>query len=77
MKKLLLIIILSLSFSSVAEVRCGGDLWNIQELVTQHDSFQVMITKHAFTKGGEFIDGQFYDEYGKLTSNFETLLEKY
>ena len=77
MKKLLLIIILTLSFSSIAEVRCGGDLWNIQAVVTQHDRYQVMITKHACTKGGEFIDGQFYDEYGKLTSNFETLLGKY
>jgi hypothetical protein len=34
MKKLLLIILLTLSFSSVAEVRCGGDLWNLQEVIT-------------------------------------------
>ena len=71
MKKLLLIILLTLSFSSVAEVRCGGDLWNIQEVVTQHDSYQVTITKHACTKGGEFIDGQFYDEDGKPTTPIE------
>ncbi len=62
MKKLLLIILLTLSFSSVAEVRCGGDLWNIREVVTQQDSYQVIITKHACTKGGEYIDGQFYED---------------
>ena len=52
-------------------MRCGGDLWNLQEVVTKHDSYQVTITKHACTKGGEFIDGQFYDEYGKPTSPIE------
>ena len=30
-----------------------------------------MITKHACTKGGEFIDGQFYDEYGKPVTPIE------
>ena len=62
---------LTLSFSSIAEVRCGGDLWNIQEVVSQQDSYQVIITKHACTKGGEVIDGQFYDEYGKPTTPIE------
>ena len=62
---------LTLSFSSIAEVRCGGDLWNLQEVVSQQDSYQVIITKHACTKGGEFIDGQFYDEYGKPTTPIE------
>jgi len=71
MKKLLLLTLLTLSFSSVAEVRCGGHLWNIQEVVSQQDSYQVIITKHACTKGGEFIDGQFYDEYGKPTTPIE------
>ena len=71
MKKLLLLTLLTLSFSSIAEVRCGGDLWNIQEVVSQQDSYQVIITKHACTKGGEFIDGQFYDEYGKPTTPIE------
>jgi hypothetical protein len=71
MKKLLLFTLLTLSFSSFAEIRCGGDLWNIQEVVTQHDSYQVTITKYACTKGGEFIDGQFYDEYGKPTTPIE------
>tara|TARA_B110000090_G_scaffold85669_1_gene97414 strand:- start:921 stop:1574 length:654 start_codon:yes stop_codon:yes gene_type:complete len=71
MKKLLLIILLTLSFSSVSEVRCGGDLWNLQEVVSQHDSYKIMITKHACTKGGEFIDGQFYDEYGKPVTPIE------
>jgi hypothetical protein len=71
MKKLLLIILLTLSFSSVAEVRCGGDLWTLQEVITPIDSYQVTITKHACTKGGEFIDGQFYDEDGKPTTPIE------
>ena len=71
MKKLLLLTLLTLSFSSIAEVRCGGDLWNIQEVVSQQDSYQVIITKHACTKGGVFIDGQFYDEYGKPTTPIE------
>jgi len=43
-------------------VRCGGDLWNIQEVVTQHDSYQVIITKQSCTKGSEYIDGQFYED---------------
>ena len=67
----LTLILLTLSFSSVAEVRCGGDLWNLQEVVTKHDSYQVTITKHACTKGGEFIDGEFYDEYGKPITPIE------
>ena len=53
------------------KISCGGTLWNIQEVVKQHDSYQVTITKHACTKGGEFIDGQFYDEYGKPISPIE------
>ena len=52
-------------------MRCGGDLWDLQEVVSLHDSYQVTITKHACTKGGEFIDGQFYDEYGKPISPIE------
>ena len=44
------------------KISCGGTLWNIQEVVTQHDSYQVTITKHACTKGGEYIDGQFYED---------------
>jgi len=58
----LILILFTLSFSSVAEVRCGGDLWDLQEVVTQHNNYQVIITKHACTKGGEYIDGQFYED---------------
>jgi hypothetical protein len=71
MKKLPILTLLILSFSSIAEIQCGGHLWNIQEVVSQQDSYQVIITKHACTKGGEFIDGQFYDEYGKPTTPIE------
>jgi hypothetical protein len=62
MKKLLLLTLLTLSFSSFAEIRCGGDLWTLQEVITPIDSYQVTITKHACTKGGEYIDGQFYED---------------
>ena len=71
MKKLPILTLLILSFSSIAEIQCGGHLWNIQKVVSQQDSYQVIITKHACTKGGEFIDGQFYDEYGKPTTPIE------
>ncbi|MDC1418829.1 hypothetical protein N8264_07225 [Candidatus Thioglobus sp.] len=71
MKKIPILTLLILSFSSIAEIQCGGHLWNIQEVVSQQDSYQVIITKHACTKGGEFIDGQFYDEYGKPTTPIE------
>ena len=43
-------------------MRCGGDLWNLQEVVTQHNNYKVIITKHACTKGGEYRDGQFYED---------------
>ena len=69
MEKPLLIIFFTISFSSVAEVRCGGDLWNIQEVVTPHDSYQLIITKHACTKGGEYINGQFYED-GKISKPY-------
>ena len=44
------------------KISCGGTLWNIQEDITPIDNYQVIITKHACTKGGEYIDGQFYEE---------------
>ena len=44
------------------KISCGGTLWNIQEDITSIDNYQVIITKHACTKGGEYIDGQFYEE---------------
>ena len=43
------------------KISCGGTLWNIQEDITPIDNYQVIITKHACTKGGEYIDGQFYE----------------
>ena len=65
----LIVILFTLSFSSVGEVRCGGDLWNLQEVVTQHNNYKVIITKHACTKGGEYRDGQFYED-GKLSKPY-------
>ena len=44
------------------KISCGGTLWNIQEDITSIDNYQVIITKHACTKGGEYIDGQFYED---------------
>ena len=43
------------------KISCGGTLWNIQENITLKDNYQVIITKHACTKGGEYIEGQFYE----------------
>ena len=43
------------------EIRCGGDLWTVQKVITKIDSYRVIITKYACTKGGEYIDGQFYE----------------
>ena len=65
----LILILFTLSFSSVGEVRCGGDFWNLQEVVTQHNNYKVIITKHACTKGGEYRDGQFYED-GKLSKPY-------
>jgi len=70
MKKLLLLILLTLSLPSVSEIRCGGDIWTVQVSITLIDRYQVIITKYACTKGGEFIDGQFYED-GKLSKPIE------
>ena len=43
------------------KISCGGTLWNIQENITLKDNYQVIINKHACTKGGEYIEGQFYE----------------
>ena len=73
MKKLLLLLLLSLGFTSYADVinyvkkQCGGELWTLQSTITPIDSYRVIITKFACTKGGEYIDGQFY-ENGKLST---------
>ena len=70
MKKLLLLILLTFSISSIAEIRCGGNIWTVQVSITPIDSHQVIITKYACTKGGEFIDGQFYED-GKPSKPIE------
>jgi len=62
LKPLLLFLLFTLSFSSFAEIRCGGDLWTLYEVITPIDNYQIKITKHACTKGGEYIDGQFYED---------------
>ena len=69
MKKILVLVLLTHSLSSFAEIQCGGDLWTLQKVITPIDSYQVIITKHACTKGGEYIDGQFY-ENGKPSTPY-------
>ncbi len=67
MKRLLLFLLLSLTIASFADVisnankQCGGQLWTLQISITPIDSYRVIITKHACTKGGEYIDGKFYE----------------
>ena len=68
MKRLLLFLLLSLTIASFADVisnankQCGGQLWTLQISITPIDSYRVIITKSACTKGGEYIDGQFYED---------------
>ena len=48
---------------SLAWNQCGGQLWTLQISITPIDSYRVIITKSACTKGGdEYIDGQFYED---------------
>ena len=47
---------------SLAWNQCGGQLWKVQISITPIDSYRVVITKYACTKGGEYIDGQFYED---------------
>ena len=54
------------NYQELTEVQCGGDLWTVQISITPIDSYRVVITKYACTKGGEYIDGQFYED-GKLS----------
>ena len=42
--------------------QCGGQLWKVQISITPIDSYRVVITKYACTKGGEYINGQFYED---------------
>ena len=69
MKKLLFLFLLfTFNISSYADVisiaqnRCGGQLWTVQISITPIDSYRVVITKYACTKGGEYINGQFYED---------------
>jgi hypothetical protein len=55
-------------YQKPTEVQCGGDLWNLKEVITPIDSYQIKITKYDCTRGGEYIDGQFYDHMGKLAT---------
>ena len=47
---------------SLAWDQCGGQLWTIQISITPIDSYRVVITKYACTKGGEYRNGQFYED---------------
>jgi len=55
------------SFNSNAETTCGGELWTLKISITSVDSYRVLITKHACTKGGEYINGEFYED-GELST---------
>jgi len=51
------------SVASRALTGCGRDLWTLNKSITpiKVDGYRVIITKSACTKGGEYIDGQFYE----------------
>ena len=77
MKRLLFLFFLFVfnipSFADIksnAEDQCGGDLWTVQISIYPIDSYRVIITKYACTKGGEYIDGKFY-ENGKPSTPLE------
>ncbi len=57
---------------SLAWNQCGGQLWKVQISITPIDSYRVIITKYACTKGGEYIDGQFYED-GKPSTPWKGL----
>jgi len=59
MRKVFIIVLSCLSLSGFA---CGGDLWPVKISITPIDTYQVIITKYACTNGGEFIDGQYYED---------------
>ena len=46
---------------SHAQNQCGGNLWVVEISITPVDDYRALITKYACTKGGAFIDGQFYE----------------
>lgn len=66
-KKLLLLFLLLFTSTIHAETTCGGELWTLKISITPIDNYRVLITKHACTKGGEYINGKFY-EYGELST---------
>jgi len=41
--------------------QCGGELWPVRISITPIDKYRVIITKFACTKGGQYIDGKFYE----------------
>ena len=49
---------------SKAEDQCGANLWEMEISITKVDDYRVIITKYACTRGGEIINGIFY-EYGE------------
>ena len=49
---------------SNAEDQCGANLWEMEISITKVDDYRVIITKYACTRGGEIINGIFY-EYGE------------
>ena len=52
---------------SLAWNQCGGQLWTVKKSITPIDSYTVIITKYACTKGGEYINGQFYEDGKPVT----------
>ena len=55
---------------STAQDQCGGNLWVVEISITLVDDYRALISKYACTKGGAFIDGQFY-EGGEPAELFE------
>tara|TARA_B100000787_G_scaffold8865_1_gene6717 strand:- start:1474 stop:2193 length:720 start_codon:yes stop_codon:yes gene_type:complete len=76
--KLLFFLLFILSIPSHADVisnaenRCGGELWTVQISITPVDDYRVIITKSACTKGGKYVDGQYYED-GKLSKPYPGL----
>ena len=48
-------------------IACDADSWTLQEVITPIDSYQVIITKRACTRYGEYIDGQLYENGKPVT----------
>ena len=54
---------------SLAWNQCGGQLWKVQISITPIDSYQVVITKYACTKGGEYRNRTF----GKIQQSLKEI----